>query len=242
LLQRQVESVRWTTETSLDDNGGLPREVEITMDNANQQSNRIHPLVATAAGAVILASGVGIAAMTGLFPKAHSNDSGAGAQQVAQAASAPVAVPAPVPSTPPTQHVRPHVAAHPARTEPIYAPEPQRQAAIDRNVGVIESITPVTQQGHGTGLGAVGGAVAGGLLGNQIGRGNGRTVATVVGALGGGLAGNTVEQHLRSETDYEVRVRMQDGSSRVITYRQQQPNVAVGQRVRVDNDTIVGAA
>ncbi|WP_181321693.1 glycine zipper 2TM domain-containing protein [Trinickia symbiotica] len=214
------------------------------METTTQQSNRIHPLVATAAGAVIVASAVAVAAMTGILPKAHGNDNPSAQAVIAQAASAsaPAALPVQqgavqVESRAPT---RPRVATRPARAEPRYMGEGQQQAAVDRNVGTVEAITPVTQQGHGTGIGAVGGAVAGGLLGNQIGRGNGRTAATIIGALGGGVAGNVVEQHLRSETDYEVSVRMGDGSVRTMTYHQQ-PNLAVGQRVRVDGDTIVGA-
>lgn len=210
------------------------------METTTQQVNRIHPLVATAAGAVIIASGVAVAAMTGILPKAHGNDNPS-IQTVAQAASTPAALPVQqgVVRAEPHAPARPRVAPREPRAEPRYTGEGQ-QAAIDRNVGTVESITPVTQQGHGTGLGAVGGAVAGGLLGNQIGRGNGRTAATIIGALGGGVAGNVVEQRLRSETDYQVNVRMRDGSIRTMTYHQQ-PNVAVGQRVRVDGDTIVGS-
>jgi len=218
------------------------------MENAVvKSSNRIHPLVATAAGAVIIASAVGVAAMTGLLPKAHGNDAPA-AQSLAQAASTPavvaqaapaptVAQQAPVAAMPPRTHH--YVAPRPARAEPAY--DQPRQVAYDRTAGTVESITPVTQQAQSTGLGAVGGAVAGGLLGNQFGRGNGRTVATVVGALGGGLAGNVAEQRLRSTTDYEVRVRMSDGSVRTINY-QHQPDVAVGQRVHVEGNEISGAA
>ncbi|MCX4160685.1 MULTISPECIES: glycine zipper 2TM domain-containing protein [Paraburkholderia] len=223
------------------------------MDNANQSSSRIHPLVATAAGAVILASAVGIAAMTGILPKAHSDDAPSTAQQqsaqVAAASATPAVQPAPVvqaqqpvvqqPAAPVVR--RPvHVASRPVHTAPRYEPQPQPQVIVDRDVGTVESITPVTQQGHGTGLGAVGGAAAGGLLGNQFGRGNGRTAATIVGVLAGGLAGNTAEQHLRSETDYQVRVRMADGTTRVMTY-QRPPEFGVGQRVRVDDNGIVGA-
>ena len=39
---------------------------------SNPQRNRIHPLVAGAAVAVILASATGIAAMTGLLPTSHA--------------------------------------------------------------------------------------------------------------------------------------------------------------------------
>ncbi len=41
------------------------------------------------------------------------------------------------------------------------------------------------------------GAVAGGLLGNQIGGGKGRTLATVAGAAGGGYAGNQVQKNMQ---------------------------------------------
>jgi uncharacterized protein YcfJ len=39
------------------------------------------------------------------------------------------------------------------------------------------------------------GAVAGGLLGNQVGGGKGKTLATVAGAVGGGYAGNRVQKN-----------------------------------------------
>jgi len=39
------------------------------------------------------------------------------------------------------------------------------------------------------------GAVAGGLLGNQIGHGRGNTLATVGGAVAGGYAGNRIQAH-----------------------------------------------
>ncbi len=47
------------------------------MDNQNtttQQRQRLHPLVATAAGAVIVASLAATAAITGVFPKASSTN------------------------------------------------------------------------------------------------------------------------------------------------------------------------
>lgn len=45
------------------------------------------------------------------------------------------------------------------------------------------------------------GAVAGGLLGHQIGGGKGKTLATVGGAVAGGVVGNKVQEaHQNSET------------------------------------------
>ncbi len=78
----------------------------------NQASNRIHPLVAGAAGCVMLVSLVGVAAITGLFPNSHGNaadSSHALSQPAAATVSAPAyaAVPAPMQqsslTTPPAQ-------------------------------------------------------------------------------------------------------------------------------------------
>lgn len=43
------------------------------------------------------------------------------------------------------------------------------------------------------------GAVAGGLLGNQIGGGSGKTLATVAGAAAGGYAGNQVQKNMQQK-------------------------------------------
>ncbi|HEY9207696.1 MAG TPA: glycine zipper 2TM domain-containing protein, partial [Acidovorax sp.] len=79
--------------------------------------------------------------------------------------------------------------------------------------------------------GAVAGGVLGGVLGNQVGKGSGRTAATVLGAVGGGYVGHTVEQRTRTQTVYEVRVRMDDGSVRRFTRSQPVPE---GAPVRVE--------
>ncbi|EON12219.1 glycine zipper 2TM domain-containing protein [Pandoraea sp. SD6-2] len=119
------------------------------------------------------------------------------------------------------------------------APAKQR-AATCSTCGTVQSIEPIRTQGSASGLGAVGGAVAGGLLGNQFGAGNGRTAMTVVGALGGGLAGNEVEKRVRSETVYRVYVRMDTGTTRYWTY-QSAPGVQPGDRVRLENNGLVRA-
>ena len=79
------------------------------------------------------------------------------------------------------------------------------------------------------------GGVVGGALGNQMGHGNGRAAMTILGAIGGGLAGNEIEKRTRSETVYQVRVRMDDGSVRTLT---QQTAPAAGARVAVEGQTL----
>ena len=67
------------------------------------------------------------------------------------------------------------------------------------------------QKGQGSGLGAVGGALIGGLLGNQVGGGNGKKLATVGGAVAGGMAGNEIERRNKSERVWIVQMVDRDG-------------------------------
>ncbi|MFL6645133.1 MAG: glycine zipper 2TM domain-containing protein [Paraburkholderia fungorum] len=231
-------------------------------DTKSTQQRRLHPLVATAAGAVIIASLAATAAVTGLFPKASSTSAQTDQTQAAQVATQPGVVDSAAPANTAAQQAAAQAAAQqaaqqapqraPAPTQQQYAqqqqaqPAPQyaqqqpSQPAYCSTCGTVEGISAVRQEGHGTGIGAVGGAVAGGVVGNQFGSGNGRTAMTVLGALGGGLAGNSVEKHIRSTTSYSVRVRMENGKTRYFTYHEAPP-FRQGQRVRVENGTLVAS-
>ncbi|UVS96422.1 glycine zipper 2TM domain-containing protein [Burkholderia glumae] len=222
------------------------------MDNSNNATNstasapnkRLHPLVATAAGAVIVASLVATAAITGVLPKAGGTpaactppaavDTAAPANGASGSAmmQAQQRMPAPAVARASTQ------SAPPATPQPQYAQQPAEPVSVCHTCGTVVAITETRTEGQATGLGAVGGAAAGGLVGNQFGRGGGRTAMTILGALGGGLAGNSVEKHLRSETDYHVRVRMENGTTRTFTYRNPPP-FGEGQRVHVERGTLV---
>lgn len=103
--------------------------------------------------------------------------------------------------------------------------------------GVIDSIREVTAEGKGSGLGVIGGAVVGGLLGNQVGAGRGKDAATVVGAVGGAVVGNNIEKSARSTKGYDITVRFEGGSSRVI-HESSASGWRVGDRVRVINGAI----
>jgi outer membrane lipoprotein SlyB len=108
--------------------------------------------------------------------------------------------------------------------------------------GYVESIETVAgDRREGVGVGAIGGAIAGGVLGNQVGHGTGRAAATVGGAVIGGVVGHQVEQRVRGNQsgsdDYQIRVRMDDGSYQ--TFRKEaSSNIRVGDRVRVEGGTI----
>jgi outer membrane lipoprotein SlyB len=242
------------------------------MDTPTHQPtpHRLHPLIAVAAGAVLVASLVATAAITGVFPKASSNGTQNDQTQAAQVSTQrPGVVDSAAPVSPPTQQQQvqaqqaapvvaapapvqqpqyaqqqqtqaaPQYAQQPApQAAPQYAQQPAPQAAYCSTCGTVVAISAVRHEGHGTGLGAVGGAVAGGVVGNQFGAGSGRTAMTLLGALGGGFAGNSVEKHLRSTTSYSVRVQMENGKTRYFSY-QAAPPFHDGEHVRVQNGGLV---
>jgi outer membrane lipoprotein SlyB len=135
----------------------------------------------------------------------------------------------PVPSTPTEA---PQAGTAPAQWS---APGGTTQAAICASCGVVESVATVKQKGKGTGLGVVAGGVIGGVAGHQVGGGKGKTAMTVLGAIGGGLAGNEVEKRVRSETVFDVHVRMENGGIR--TFRRAH-SMGVGTRVVVEGSTL----
>ncbi|CAJ0800995.1 hypothetical protein LMG7141_03902 [Ralstonia condita] len=221
-------------------------------------SRRMHPLMTTAAVAVIIASLTAVAAITGVLPTSKatqgSNDPNVAAQSAAAmpGASAPLALAAPGQTTQPN-HAAPYpaqnVAPAPTRArEPYYAErapstsrsyaQTQPRQSASPYAGHVTSVTPITTQGRETGLGMIGGAVVGGLLGNQIGRGNGRTLATVGGAVAGGYGGHVAENYYSRDTQYRVNVRMDNGTNRSFTYKAA-PGFQAGERVHIENGTLV---
>lgn len=96
------------------------------------------------------------------------------------------------------------------------APAPSRAtlAKLCPTCAVVRSVRTESRKGKSSGLGMVGGAVAGGALGSQVGSGSGKTVATFGGAIGGGLLGNEVEKHLKKQTVWVTTVTMKDGTLR----------------------------
>lgn len=118
-------------------------------------------------------------------------------------------------------------------------PAPTPAAAtppVCRECGTVESVREIASQGEGTGLGAVAGGVLGGVLGHQVGRGTGKDLATIAGAVGGAFAGNQVEKNVRSNKQYEVAVRFDDGSVR--SYTLANTSWHTGDRVRLANGSL----
>lgn len=217
----------------------------------NHLSKRIHPLMATAAVSVTLASLLGVAAITGLLPNSNST-------------TTPVILSTPAPTSASTAFDTSRIESSNTKALPQpSAPKIQSEHASSLNrvtqatnsqhrtvhqtvptttvasttrvcesCGKIEAVHTIQQPAKSSGLGVAAGAVLGGVLGNQVGNGNGRTLATIAGAVGGGYAGNEVEKRTRLATSYQVRVRMEDGRIRTFPYSEQ-PNWNIGDRVKV---------
>lgn len=202
-----------------------------------------HPVLLIAAIAVVLFCGVGIAAVMGWLPQSGAKMGPPVAAAPVQVDPRDMGAPPAPAGYAPVNRVADTSgysgtgsgagsygggAAPSERNAPDarYAEAPPPQAAgaqmaapapaVCHSCGVVESVHAVTQRGQGSGLGAAGGAIVGGLLGNQVGGGSGRKIATVAGAVGGAVVGNQVEGNMKSTTSYQVRVRMDDGKLRTV--------------------------
>ena len=202
----------------------------------------IHPLVASAAVAVIVLAGVGVAVFTGLLPGSSGTNAPEALPEAPKVAEVKVAPPAPVQARP--------VEAKPARPKAA-TPKPVQVAAAPQAVpvpvpavparcadcAVVESVQEVEVKGETTGAGAVAGGVAGAVIGNQVGSKKTKTVARVIGAVGGAVIGHQVEKNVRTTKRYDIALRMEDGALRTLS-QEQPPTWRAGDKVRVVNDVL----
>jgi outer membrane lipoprotein SlyB len=194
---------------------------------ATVSKTRTHPMLIIAATAVVLFCAIGTAAIMGWIP----NSVGADADTTVLALNTPAG-----PEQQNSKKPPPHAAAAPIlrsqpRSEPArVASAPAIQTCL--NCGVVVTTREVINRGDGSGLGAAGGAVVGGLLGNQVGGGHGKEAMTVVGAIGGAFAGNQIEKQVKTTRSYETKIRMSDGSSRTIA-QATKPEWRNGDEVRI---------
>jgi len=178
----------------------------------------LYPALVIAAISVTLFSLLGIAALTGVMPSAHSNSqtaSGANATTKAQ-------VPGKSGQTPASTGM--------AKT--------RIAAASCAACGTVQSVTSVERPAKTSGVGAVAGGLTGAVLGNQVGHGSGRAVMTIAGGAGGAYLGNKIEENTSRTTAYKIVVRMEDGSQRTI-YQAEPPNVVIGGPVQVVGNSVV---
>ena len=152
--------------------------------------------------ALTLFCGAGIGALMGWIPNAMDGPGDRAAMDQRMKNTVPYALSVTLSAT----------AAHRAAVARA-APAKPAAAASCAECGVIESVREVKSKGNSSGIGAAGGAVAGRLAGNQAGADRGRKAMTVPRAV----AGNEVEKKVATTTSYVVTVRLNDGSSRMIS-------------------------
>ncbi len=119
------------------------------------------------------------------------------------------------------------------------APTPVAAVAVPacETCGVVASVNKVKVKGKTNYIGAIAGGVAGAALGNQVGKGDGKSAATVLGAVGGAVAGREIEKNVKSGNRFDVVVRLDNGSSRTVSY-DNDPGVAVGTKVQFVGDVL----
>lgn len=226
----------------------------------------LHPLIKIAAVSVTALSLAGVGVLTGILPApGQSKPAETPSASMATAEPAPAAPVTPVAATPPAEAAAPTAAKAAApvaaskpkesvrRAKPVHKEQPattsvaqgetapaKAVAPVCKDCGVIESIMEVKKPGEGTGLGAVAGGVLGGLLGNQVGGGKGRTAMAVLGAAGGAYAGHQVEKNARSNMEYQITVRFDDGTTQRFT-EANPPAWRQGDRVKVSDGILRSA-
>lgn len=235
---------------------------------ATKASNRIHPLVATAAVSVTLASMVGIAAITGLLPNSHSSDSTA-TPAPAVAASAPVAAtPAPVaaaaPATlAPVAEAAPSEAPAPAaapakkpvtqhktaaRPAPKRVTEPQPDYSV-RPTAVAQAPSICESCGHIESVDAIQqpgkpsglGVVAGAVLGGALGNQVGGGNGRKLATVAGVVGGGFAGNEIekRTRTTTTYQVRVRMEDGTVRSFPYDTaPSWHAGDRVRVINGSL----
>lgn len=125
----------------------------------------------------------------------------------------------------------------------VVSVDPVRQAASapqrECHDEVVTRHVPVKDQHQiaGTAIGAV----AGGLLGNQIGGGKGRTLATVAGAVGGGYAGHEIQERRQETNTTTATVRKCNtvagtAGDKIVAYDVRYEYNGVTRSVRMDHD------
>lgn len=198
-----------------------------------ETTKRLHPLLTAAAVSLIVFSGVGVAALTGVLPLSRGSNEPVLAPEVQKPIEHTVTMPAPsgITAAPAAKPKPRPVARAVAPRPPAPAPVPAT-APLPGVAAVVETVREVEESPDNTIAGPVIGGIAGAVLGHQVGSGRTRTVATAVGAGAGILGGRMIEKKVRAEKTWQTTVRLEDGSTQSFK-SEAQPAWHAGERVRV---------
>lgn len=137
--------------------------------------------------------------------------------------------------------VNPTVPLYTSAPAPVVYPSTATYAPVSLEYGRVTNIEyfPGGVSRSGVNVpGAVLGAVAGALLGNQIGSGGGRDAATVLGGGAGAAVGSQVGRtHTVTDPAYRITLRTDQGVVRVYDVPAT-GDLQVGDRVRIENGMI----
>lgn len=107
--------------------------------------------------------------------------------------------------------------------------------------GTVVAVNRLQVSGDASPVGTVAGGVLGAVIGSQFGKGDGRTAAGVAGAVAGGVIGHEIDKRRNLREQYEVVVRMSDGSQRTVNV-DADPQLRQGDAVRVVDGKLQPAA
>jgi outer membrane lipoprotein SlyB len=118
-----------------------------------------------------------------------------------------------------------------SRSGEVYSRDQARRTQTVQ-LGTVEFVKEVQIEGTKSGLGTVGGGIAGGVAGSTIGGGRGSTLSALGGAAVGAIAGTLAEEKLTKKKGLEITVKLDNGA--VIALAQEDDvQFAPGDRVRV---------
>ena len=113
-------------------------------------------------------------------------------------------------------------------------PAAQANVLQRADAGVVTSVRQVTIEGQRSNLGMYGGGLMGAAAGSG-GRGVGGAVVQATGAVAGAVVGQAVEEAATRKSAQEITIRMDDGSTVVVTQEAATGLFQDGDRVRVLN-------
>lgn len=113
---------------------------------------------------------------------------------------------------------------------------PRNQANVVQRVetGVVTNVREVQIEGQRTNLGTFGGGVIGGAAASG-GRGVGGALGQAAGAVTGAVVGGAVEESVTRKRAQEITIRLDDGSTSVVTQESSTGLFRDGDRVRILN-------
>lgn len=117
-----------------------------------------------------------------------------------------------------------HAGTHHRKSAETLKPTQSQLKALCSNCRIVTRVRTESHKGRSSGLGAVGGAVAGGLIGKKVGD---STVGTIGGAVVGGLVGNEAERRIKRRTVWIITTMTADGVTRTVQL-DADPNLRTG--------------